>query len=429
MSFKLQKIRIPMRLGLQLYLLSFILLPASSSCFSQAIAKALPLHSAVQDKDFYLLSLLQSDPQVRRILTTSIVLKGIGTERERSLASSSRLCKGDAVCNLKALLWTDEEIGGVSLALRGIYQSNEPLRSLVDSKLRSSGTYVLYEKENGANLLVSAWEICARGLNDVISVYGQGSTPRYPQIDSISLDLHSADAQQSIASLVNRVSAKGSSEKLFFESSLESALELLNMNHRDEAGRLEPMETGVNEAAVKAIPSIQWKNYGYSVIVVPGAGPSDSETALSVAGRRRTELAAEAYHAGKAPFILVSGGYVHPSQTRFSEAVEMKRALLSNYHVPEAAILVDPHARHTTTNMRNAAREIYRYNMPMDKPALVISDTAQVGYIAGQDFADRCMKELGYLPYQIISRPSETSLVFLPLKESLEQDPMDPLDP
>jgi hypothetical protein len=429
MLFKLQKIWISMRLGLPLSLLSFILLPASSACLSQAIAKPLPLHSAVQDKDFYLLSLLQSDPQLRRTLTTDISLKGISAERDRSLVLSVRLCKGDAVCNLKALLWTDEEIDAVSLALRGIYQSNESLRSLVDGKLRSSGTYVFYEKENGANLLVSAWEICARGLNDVISVYGQGSAPRYPQIDSISLDLHSADAQQSIASLVDRISAKSSSEKLFFEPSLESALELLSVNHRDEAGRMEPMETGINKAAVKAISSIQWKNFDYSVIVVPGAGPSDTETALSSAGRQRTELAVEAYRAGKAPFILVSGGYVHPSQTRFAEAVEMRKALLSDYHIPEAAILVDPHARHTTTNMRNAARLIYRYNMPMNKPALVVSDAAQIGSIAGQTFADRCMKELGYLPYQVVNRPSETSLVFLPLKESLQEDPMDPLDP
>ena len=180
---------------------------------------------------------------------------------------------------------------------------------------------------------------------------------------------------------------------------------------------------------MKSIPSVQWDKYAYSVIVVPGAGPSDPNTALSDAGRRRSALAAEAYHAGKAPFILVSGGYVHPSQTRFSEAMEMKKALLEDYKVPEAAILVDPHARHTTTNMRNAAREIYRYHMPMDKPALMVSDAAQTGYIAGQPFADRCMKELGYVPYQIVSRPSDTSLVFLPIADSLQQDPLDPLDP
>jgi len=65
----------------------------------------------------------------------------------------------------------------------------------------------------------------------------------------------------------------------------------------------------------------------------------------------------------------------------------------------------------------------------MNKPALVISDLAQVDYIAGQSFADRCLKEMGYLPYQIVNRPSDTSLAFLPLAESLQQDPLDPLDP
>ena len=125
--------------------------------------------------------------------------------------------------------------------------------------------------------------------------------------------------------------------------------------------RLEPMEKGVNEAAVKAIPSLPWSKYLYSVIVVPGAGPSDADTPSPRRAARGWRLPAEAYHAGKAPLILLSGGYVHPAQTRFAEAIEMKKVLLAEYHVPEAAVLVDPHARHTTTNMRNAAREIYRY--------------------------------------------------------------------
>jgi uncharacterized SAM-binding protein YcdF (DUF218 family) len=33
----------------------------------------------------------------------------------------------------------------------------------------------------------------------------------------------------------------------------------------------------------------------------------------------------------------------------------MKRSLMADYGVPENAILIDPHARHTTTNMRNTA--------------------------------------------------------------------------
>jgi hypothetical protein len=298
----------------------------------------------------------------------------------------------------------------------------------VNQQLRTSGAYIVYQQQNGQDLLVSAWELCARGMNEVLSVYGEGTRPRYPKIDSISFDVHSVDFQQRIAALAEQSSDRESASELFFEPSLKAVMQLLVWNHRDEATRFEPMEESVNKVAVRSIPSIQWNNYAYSVILVPGAGPEDPTVALSEAGRKRTALAAQAYHAGKAPFILVSGGYVHPSQTRFAEAVEMEKALLHDYHVPEEAILVDPHARHTTTNMRNAAREIYRYNIPMDKPALVISNPSQVTYIQSQLFADRCREELGYVPYQIITRPSDTHLVFLPKIESLQQNPLDPLD-
>ena len=44
----------------------------------------------------------------------------------------------------------------------------------------------------------------------------------------------------------------------------------------------------------------------------------------------------------KAPFILVSGGNVHPNLTPYNEALEMKMALMREFGVPENAILVDP---------------------------------------------------------------------------------------
>jgi len=406
------------------------LILAASFAFSfpslaQVLTQPLPLHAtAVQDKNFYLLSLLQADPEVRRALAADKTLAEVSAERQRFLAQAPKICNKDAACTIRLLTLTEEEIRTVSFALPRIYQNNPSVRTLVDQQLRPSGAYVLYQNQSGESLLVKAWEVCARGLNDILSVYGEGIPPRYPLIDSPSVEVKSAGFQQQVAALT----ASPPSD-LFFEPSLKAALQLLALNHRDEAGRLEPMESGVNQKAIQSIPSVQWNKYAYSVIVVPGAGPEDRDTALSVAGRKRTELAVDAYRSGKAPFILVSGGYVHPSQTRFAEALEMKKALLEDYHVPEAAILVDPHARHTTTNMRDAAREIYRYNIPMDKPALVVSDAAQTGYIASQFFADRCLKEMGYLPYRILSQPSETSLIFLPTIESLEQDPLDPLDP
>ena len=107
----------------------------------------------------------------------------------------------------------------------------------------------------------------------------------------------------------------------------------------------------------------------------------------------------------------------------------MKKALIRELQVPEAAILVDPHARHTTTNMRNAAREMFRYDVPLDRPALVVSDAAQIAYIGGETFRNRFLREMGYVPYRILDRVSETSVASALLSQSLQQDPIDPLDP
>lgn len=406
-----------------------IALLACQASIAQPTASPLPMRLPEQDKNFYLLSLLENDAKVRGVLAADHDLVQITTERQHTARLIEAGCKGDAVCTVKAFLWTDEEIHAVSLDLARMAREDASLRALVDRQVRPSGAYILYEKQPVGEMLANAWEICARGLNDVISVYGEAQPPRYPRIDSISVDVKSVEFQKQISSLIAQSTEESSTATLFFEPSLRAALELLTLNRRDEAGRLEPMEEGVNDAAVKAIPSTRWQDYPYSVIVVPGAGPGDAGTALSRDGRKRCELAAEAFHARKAPFILVSGGYVHPSQTRFAEAIEMKKALIEEDHVPESAILVDPHARHTTTNMRNAAREMFRYNMPRMKAALVVSDASQIAYIAGQPFAERCLRELGYMPYRIVRRESDTTIVFMPLIESLQQDPMDPLDP
>ena len=88
-------------------------------------------------------------------------------------------------------------------------------------------------------------------------------------------------------------------------------------------------------------------------------------------------LAALQYAKGVAPFIVTSGGKVHPYKTKFCEATEMKRYLVEKLHIPANAIIVDPHARHTTTNMRNAARLIYRYGIPLIKPALPLLQKAK----------------------------------------------------
>jgi hypothetical protein len=216
---------------------------------------------------------------------------------------------------------------------------------------------------------------------------------------------------------------------LFFEPSLRFAAYLLDINHRDEAARLEPLEAGENQAAIRQISKTEWDRYPYTVIVVPGAGSDRVTWSISPGAKLRAELAANRYHQGKAPFILVSGGYVHPNQTPFAEAIEMKRVLMNDFGVPAAAVLVDPHARHTTTNMRNAARLMYRYGVPFERKALITTDLDQSAYIESQVFTKRCDDELGYQPHKLLSRTTVFDLEFLPMIESLQIDSIDPLDP
>src|SRR5205814_9149938 len=121
---------------------------------------------------------------------------------------------------------------------------------------------------------------------------------------------------------------------LFFQPSLRFALLLLEINHRDEAGRHEPMERKENAAALRRIHTIVWKKFPYSAIVVPGAGPDRAAWSLSPESRLRAEIAARRYKEGKAALIIGSGGYVHPDQTPYAEALEMQKAPEADFGVP-----------------------------------------------------------------------------------------------
>jgi DUF218 domain len=368
------------------------------------------LESPVQDKNFYLLSMLERTPAVRDAIRADPAL-------------------GHFAIDPATFQWSEPQIALISHALGNLYRTSPAVKALVDGPLRDSGMYVRYSSLDGASLLEHAWQDCIGGINRVIDVYGLGKPPRYPAIDSITYDAKTDAWKNTVLNLGLAVMDDLGKNGLFFQPSMRFALELMLFNQRDEAGRSEPMESGVNAAAYQRMKSVDWGRYQYSVIVVPGEGNELPGVALSPGGRVRDDIAAKRFHDGQAPFVLVSGGFVHPAHTEFSEAIEMKRDLTTRLGVPGDAIIVDPHARHTTTNMRNAARLIYRYGAPFDKKALVSTDPQQSSYIEGAPFAKRCLDELGYVPYKILGRKSLFDLEFLPVVDSLESDPRDPLDP
>jgi hypothetical protein len=389
----------------------------------------LPLRSAVQDKNFYLLSMIERTTDVAAALKSDARFAKWASERRAALSKAASSCGNELACYAAAVEWKDEDMRAAADALREMYGKNAALRKLVDGPLRLSGMFVRYQAGGGDELLAQAWMDAARGLNHTIAVYGTGAAPRYPQIDSIYYDVKSPGFLQLMRTLAAVLDEDRNSMTLFFQPSLRFAMHLLDASHRDEAGRLEPLELGENAAAVRRVRTIAWSKFPYSAIVVPGSGADRPGTALSAMGKLRLTLAARRFREGKAPLILVSGGYVHPAQTPYAEAVEMKKSLIADFGIPADAILVDPHARHTTTNVRNAGRQIYRYGMPFGKAALIVTDPDQSRGIESQAFADRCMRELGYKPYRLGARLSIFDLEFFPVIECLQGDAMDPLDP
>ena len=140
-------------------------------------------------------------------------------------------------------------------------------------------------------------------------------------------------------------------------------------------------------------------------------------------------LAARRYAEGLAPFVIVSGGHVHPNKTPYAEAIEMKRELMDRYHVPENAILVDPHARHTTTNLRNGERLVHALGAPEAKEIVVTTSRDQSLYIESPVFFRRNEDELGYQPLTVVRHLTPHDLIMAQNLLSLHADPRDPLDP
>ncbi|EHQ30372.1 YdcF family protein [Mucilaginibacter paludis] len=380
----------------------------------------------VQSKNYYLLTLFEQDKAVSAILKKDEVLLKLAQQKLQDLNSSLAECK-DALCLIQKAKFSDTEIATVSARLRALYQPGSALDLLTKTQLIPSGTYILNKGADAADLLVKAWEQDAAGINYTIGVYAEGKKPNYPLIDSISFNTKHKRYYTLMYDCAATLAGDVKNTQLFFEPAMQAALLYLQINERTDAANYEPMALTVNKAAADRVKLINWSKYPYSNILVPGAGGEDYTSPLSAEGMLRCRLAAQKYQSGAAPFIMVSGGKVHPYKVKFCEAEEMKRYLMNTLHIPESAIIMDPHARHTTTNLRNCVRLIYRYGIPYNKPGLIITDKSQTDAI--MVMAARCEKELKCVPYKLGKRNAETEVEYYPAIEALQINPYEPLDP
>ena len=354
---------------------------------------------ALSRRLFPLLSAIGADPAAIDRLTAK---PGVATMLAARGARRTA-CADDLTCITNALVWSPAEVAVLVGALpQGLSSADD-----------GSAAQAMREIE---------------GINGILRSFGLGQVPRYPQIDGPGpIDPLEARARLQAADWLSRTPRAHSVQAL--DASMDFALALLDVSDRTDAIGFDPLTGGLNAAAAKRARSLDWKSWRYSAMIVTGVGPETPDTALSPYGKYHVRLAADRFARGDIAMIIVTGGRAHPRATRFTEAEQMRTALIDRYGVPAEAIVIEPYARHTTTNLRNATRLLAALGAPLDKDALIICNPGQSATIASAAFAQRNLAELGYAPGLVGQRFSPTELAFRPSPLSLRVDPRDPLDP
>ncbi|MGB4413401.1 MAG: YdcF family protein [Paludibacter sp.] len=383
----------------------------------------------VVDKNFYLLTVIEQTPEVKTVLVKNTILKGFLREKVDMIKKHVTDSCSMPSTLLGDFFWKPDSAAIVK-ELMAIYTGNKTsFDKIIDNHLRPSGYYQRYIKLSNKDLLAKAWNQCFYGIDYIINQFGMGKKMRYPHIDSVNYVVTSPMYRIVLKDMMASLDETDDSLDIFYEPSLAIAMQLMAVNDRDEPARLEPLERGINKEAYEQIQKTPWRKYPYAAIVLPGAGPKLTTTPLSPEGKVHCDVAARKYLAGKAPFIIPTGGYCYPFRGPYCEAVEMKKYLMEKYNIPASTIIAEPQARHTTTNIRNADRLMIRYGIPIDKPSLFVTSMSQTNYAADEKFDERNKRELGYLPYKDKKKISNHEIEFYPVMEALHMDPLDPLDP
>src|SRR5438094_1279863 len=280
----------------------------------------LTLRNAVQDKNFYLLSLFQRHPEVRKLLTRNQALKKLANDKLQALRMVAN-CH-DVGCFDQLFRLSGPTIDMVSTELEGL--AKRPELKMRERDMRRSGAFIKYSRQSDTEMLIAAWKDAANGMNRLLSVYCLGNDPVYKEIDKVSFDVTSEDYRKLLKVKIAEI--KLSKDPLFFEPTLNFVLKMLEANRRDEAGRYEPLEEGENKTCLHHMKRIRWSDYPYSFILVLGAGPADWAR-ISQIGAKRADQAAQLLLEHKAPLIILSAGQLQPTQTPFSEATDTTKHL------------------------------------------------------------------------------------------------------
>lgn len=210
----------------------------------------------------------------------------------------------------------------------------------------------------------------------IVGVDAPTSSCAYPRAADVA-------ALRERAAVYERVArAEGELAKLPLELSCELPPEVRRAAARANARTLRSYVDAAEKASEGAYPYAVAATFGYgsseqdqSTLMgwLPGAPchPLDhTERARLSVNNLRAARAAEAYHAGVAPFVMGSGGAVHAGLV---EAFMLGHLMVCEGGVPADRVLYDPCADHTHTNMRNVG-------------AVIAGMGARTGYVVTDSF-------------------------------------------
>lgn len=398
--------------------LAFIGVLACKQAGESASAPQVPVRQIMFQKLFPLTYALET--QAKDVVTADASMASVSTRKYNALLAEEDAAQAPELSKLD-----EEDIFEIGCQLGHL----SPMLKDVIAGLRASGKYGFLKEVSDSEFVASAWDHDARAMNHIIDVYALGEKPRYAAIDSIDFKIGGNEIKY-VRSDVRYNTLLAAKDQPFYSLALETVLDWLDANGRTEPADFEPMAGGINKAAYTALRSVAWDKYPYSVILVLGAGPSKEGVNISAQSRMRARYAAMLYNEGKAPVIVVSGGRVHPFKTPYSEAEEMKTYLMETWGIPESAIIAEPHARHTTTNIRNTVRIMMEQGIPMEKPGLITSGSSHIDYASGDYFQELCKKEMWQVPFKLGYRLSPRVVEFYPQPcASIIATLEDPLDP
>lgn len=368
-----------------------------------AFVAALPLHAAPAPDQHWSLMAARLFPLVTSVRPGTGPLAAVLETRRKRIDA----CQLAPKCLFLAATWNDAEMGAVAAAIPASAHGPQ----LADDGVRAQVVREL------------------RGLNEVLQTYGFGNNVRYPLIDGPVEPPGSTDFKALVADAIWLADAGKDDAAVGLDPSIALAIALIDVSARDDAVAFEPLDATHNAAPFVLARKTDWMRYRYTAIIIPGVGPENAAIALSARGKLHLQLAARRFAQGDVAFLITSGAAVHPKGSHFVEAVEMRKALIERFHIPAERIIIEPYARHTTTNLRNATRRLAAMGAPLNQPTLIVANADQSRYITSAEFAARNLAELGYDPGTIGRRLSPYEVEFVPSLRSLRVDPWDPLDP